>query len=142
MPNNMSFKITMDNTDKIIAEKNELVRKAMVEVGHDMERFAKDELYPGHGKVTGRLQNSITFATVNFHSPGNDRGGKKATTEEMATHATPEEGAVYVGTNVEYAPYIENGSSKRGGGYHFLKNSIQGHESDYEKIIKDTLDGK
>lgn len=135
--NSVAFKITLDNTDKILAEKEELIRRAMVEVGLDMERFAKE----GCPVDTGRLRNSITFATVNFHSPGNDNPGASASSEDMAMRGTPNEAEVYVGTNVEYAPYVENGSSKRGAGVHMLKNSIQGHENDYKEIIKNILDG-
>ena len=138
--NKMSLDIVVDNIDGVISEKNELVERAMIECGLDMERFAKEELYPNHGKVTGRLQNSITFATSSFHSSGNDRDGAKASTEDMALRGTPESATVYVGTNVVYAPYVELGSSKRkGGGYHFLKNSLQNHLSDYETIIKNIL---
>lgn len=140
MANSVSFQIKVDNIDKVIAEKNDLVRRAMVECGLDMERFAKEELYPDHGKVTGRLQNSITFATVDYQSPGNeDTSSVLASSKDMKQHGKPQEASVYVGTNVEYAPYIENGSSKRGAGYHYLKNSIQGHEKEYEKIIKRIL---
>lgn len=60
------------------------------------------------------------------------------------------ERAMYVGTNVEYAPYVEYGTGRNStvGGQQtiegikakpYLKPSISEHTSEYKKIIKDTL---
>lgn len=129
--NSFEFHIHKNNIDEIIKEKNAAVRKAMIECGADMERYAT-EACP---VKTGRLKNSITFATVNFHSKG---GGSPATAEDKALRGKPEEGAVYVGTNVEYAPYVELGSSKRRK-KPFLKPAVQDHLSSYKEIINRVL---
>ena len=130
----MEFIIKADNTKETIAEKDKLVEKAMVECGLIMERYAIEKC---HVK-TGRLRNSITFATEKFHSKGNGQSGVKASTADMETHSSPEKGSVYIGTNVEYAPYVELGSSRRNPAA-FLKPSIQNHLDEYKNVIEKTL---
>ena len=51
-----------------------------------------------------------------------------------------EENAVYIGTNVEYAPYVELGANKRHA-YHYLKNSVANHISEYKDIIQNAMKG-
>ena len=110
----MDFEIKSDNIKKAIEEKDIRVRIALMICGEMMERYAKEQLYPGHGKVTGNLQNSITHQGFDTY--------------------------VIVGTNVVYAPYIELGSSRRrGGGYHFLRNAVEQHLQEYKDIIEKTL---
>lgn len=65
--------------------------------------------------VTGRLWNSITFAL-----DADDGDGISA---------------VVVGTNVEYAPYVEYGTS-RSKAYPFLKKTIQKNLDRYHEIFK------
>ena len=53
---------------------------------------------------------------------------------------THDDNTMYVGTNVEYAPYQELGT-RNTAGKHFLRNSITNHKGDYEDIIKSILGG-
>lgn len=53
------------------------------------------------------------------------------------SHATDEE-AAYIGTNVEYAPYVELGTSKMGA-RPFLRNAVSNYADEYKKIIEDSL---
>ena len=130
----VTVSIEIDNIDKIIKEKDALVEKAMIECGLKMERYA---IY-GCPVKTGRLRNSITYATETFHSSGNSQPGEKAPAEDMKLRGTPDKGSVTIGTNTEYAPYVELGSSRRSK-VPFLKPSLQGHESEYKEIIEKTL---
>jgi hypothetical protein len=61
----------------------------------------KEQLYPGHGLVTGHLRRSMTF-------------------EQRDNGMT-----VSIGTNVIYGPYIEFGSRRasRFLGYHMMRNT-------------------
>lgn len=61
---------------------------------------------------TGRLRNSITH--------------------------THDENAAYIGTNVEYAPYVELGTSKKGA-RPFLKPAATEHSSEYKKLMEESL---
>ena len=63
---------------------------------------------------TGRLRNSITHAL--------DSGGR----------------AVYVGTNVEYAPYVELGTARQKA-QPYLRPAAVDHATEYREIIEGEL---
>lgn len=108
MANGMSFEIKSDNIAQAIKEKDERVGIALTQIGLMMERYAKD-ICPVD---TGRLRASIT-------------------TDHDDT-------SVIVGTNVEYAPYVEFGTSRQRA-QPYLKPSVQNHLSEYKTIIEKTL---
>lgn len=74
----MSLEIKADNIDLVVNGINDAVLRALEKIGMTAEGYAKD-LCPVD---TGNLRNSITHVV--------DEGG----------------GAVYIGSNVEYAPYV------------------------------------
>lgn len=85
---------------------------------------------------TGRLKNSIAWAT----NSGDGAPGKPMEPGDSTPQGKPKEGEVYIGTNVEYAVYVEAGSSSNGmAGRPFLKNAIANYGDDYKKIIEDGL---
>lgn len=106
------YVMIMENNAKLIeGAMNKAVASALEEIGLAAERFAKRACPVD----TGRLRNSITHA-LNM-----------------------DEEAVYIGTNVEYAPYVENGTSRRKGVY-FLRGAAQDHGSYYRGIMKKHLE--
>lgn len=105
------YVMIMENNAKLIeSAMNKAIAAALEEIGLAAERFAKRACPVD----TGRLRNSITHAL------------------DM------DEEAVYIGTNVEYAPYVENGTSRRKGVY-FLKGAAQDHGSYYRGIMEKHL---
>lgn len=99
--------------------------------GEAAEGFAKDKITENGSVDTGRLRNSITY------------------------EVRMDEQAVYVGSNVEYAPYVELGHSQEVGRYvpaigktlknpyvegkPFLKPAIVDHKEDYKRIMNDAI---
>lgn len=53
------------------------------------------------------------------------------------SHATDEE-AAYIGTNVEYAPYVELGTYKMAA-RPFLRNAVANYTDEYQRILEDGL---
>lgn len=102
------MKIENDNTQKVKSELESRVMAALEAIGATAETYAKK----GAPVDTGRLRNSISHAV--------------------------DENTAYIGTNVEYAPYQELGTS-RIKAKHFLKNSVMNHKSDYKQIVKDIM---
>ena len=122
----------INNSEKVLAEFKQKVNQALSAVGESVEGHAKDNCPVD----TGRLRASIGYNVQN---------------EEL-----------FVGTNVEYAPYVEYGTgiyAEEGGrgtpwGYqdekgewhythgqkptHFLRNT-QAHSREYENIIETIL---
>ena len=96
--------------DEAIKLKEEAVARALEPMGLIAERYAK-----GYAPFdTGRLRNSISHDTA------------------------PDEGAVYIGTNVEYAPYQEFGTR-----YHpgtpFLRPAVENHIDEYKSIVENEM---
>ena len=128
------------HADEVIAAARAARARALEKVGLTAEKHAKKNLTDFPRLDTGRLRNSVS------HVSG--------------------ESAVYIGTNVDYAIYVEVGtgiyaSDGRGrkmpwlymddeGNYHvtrgmeashFLKNAAEGHKDEYRQIIKSEFKG-
>ena len=121
----MSIRIVKDNSDEIIKEMLQKKAKVLEKWGLIAERYAKEECPVN----TGRLHDSITYATNIKHSTG----GPQAEPDDYKTKATPDESECHVGTNVEYAEVVETSDTARHkvGRSHFLRDSVAKHESEY-----------
>ncbi len=100
----------MDNSDLIEQATNEAIVKALEAMGFQAEGYAKMKCPVD----TGRLRNSITHTY--------DAAEQKA----------------YVGTNVEYAPYVEYGTSKTKA-QPFLEPAVTDHVDEYKRIAENFL---
>lgn len=152
----VEVRITEDHTDEVISAKDLAVLRALEAIGIKCEGYAK-LLCPVD---TGRLRNSITHALSgsspaissyknnNTHATTNatqkaGTAGKPVKVKTYTYDGTAPKGkdAVYVGTNVEYAPYIEYGS-QRSEAQPFLKPAVQDHAEEYKKIAESYLKGQ
>ena len=97
-----------DNTDEVLAALERAKRRGLEAIGLTAEGYAKRETPVD----TGRLRNSIS-------------------------HATDDE-AAYIGTNVEYAPYVELGARGRQG-KHMLQRAATEHTDEYKQIMEDAM---
>lgn len=109
----VDFKIESDNTDKILKDAEMAIKKSLTEIGLIVEGDAKLKTPVD----TGRLRNSFT------------------------NEVKMKEKAVYIGSNVEYAPYIEYGhrvgtSNSFYEGRHMLADAITGNQSEMKSIIE------
>ena len=102
-----NLKIVADNTDQVIEQLGVAIARALEAVGMEAESDAAN-LCPVD---TGRLRNSITHAID---------GG---------------EPAVYIGTNVEYASYVHNGTSKQKA-QPFLTDAVNQNADKYRGIFE------
>lgn len=128
---------------EVIKAKNEAIEKAMIECGEFLEGKAIDEISKpkehADGTVrpnvdTGRLRNSLTYATHTQHSSGRDA----ANFADYALLGEVPEGTVVIGTNVEYAAYVEMGTS-RSKPYPYLRPALKDNLNTLKKIINDNL---
>ena len=134
----MDIKFT-DNSDEVIAAMLAAKLRALARCGQKAEGYAK-KLVPSPGKTgQSNLKNSITHAVI----------------EETA----------YIGTVVEYAPYVEMGTGKYTpggrqdpwvyqddeGNWHrtegvkarpFMKPAVANHQNEYIHIMKEELEGE
>lgn len=98
------------HTSEVLAAMREQVAIALESIGQEAEGYAKDDCPVD----TGRLRNSISHAVE-----GDD---------------------VYIGTNVEYAPYVEYGDYRHTTGKrHFLRDAAVNHGDHYKAIMEAAL---
>ena len=97
-----------DNTKEVLSALEKAKRRGLEAIGSVAEGHAK-KITPVD---TGRLRNSISHAT--------------------------DDDAAYIGTNVEYAPYVELGARGRDG-KHMLQRAATEHTSEYKKLMEDSL---
>lgn len=97
-----------DNTDDVLAALKMAKNRGLEAIGLTAEGYAKKDTPVD----TGRLRNSIS-------------------------HATDDE-AAYIGTNVEYAPYVELGARGRSG-VHMLQRAASEHTDEYKRLMEDSM---
>lgn len=128
---------TKDNTKEVLSAMEKAIERGLEAIGLTAEGHAKKN---ETAIDTGLLRNSITYAvsgkSANTKAYNSDDGSKSGTYEGRA----PEEKdkAVYIGTNVEYAPYIELGA-KGVQGLHFLQRAATEHSAEYKKLLEDSI---
>lgn len=103
--------------DAFYDEFDPAVKKALEEIGIKAEGHAKDIITEKGAVDTGRLRNSIT------HQVG---------------ETDSKEPCVYVGTNVEYAPWVEGGTSKMKA-RPYLKPAVEDFKDEYKEIVENNL---
>lgn len=143
----MSAEVKMtDNTDELLKELEFLEEKALVTVGGEAEGDAKIEIESSPRRVdTGRLRNSITWATRTEHSEVDtnlEKPNDDASADDGVNSSQAGEREVVIGTNVEYAAKVHEGDAKEGlDPNRFLRNAIERNSEKYRGIIDDTLRG-
>ena len=138
----VSFKITEDNSDQVLSELAKATKRALTIIGMNAEKYAKALCPVGTSESTGK------------------KGYRGGTLRNSITHHVDED-SVSIGSNVEYAPYVELGTgpyfvappswekfetprpSGIGHAYvrprPYLRPAIEDHMSEYKQIIKDEL---
>lgn len=97
-----------DNSKEVLKDFEEQVQTALELIGLKAEGYAKKDCPVD----TGLLRNSINYRTTN------------------------DEKAVYIGTNVEYAPEQEYYHKNKA---HFLRNAATHHNDEYRQIVEKVM---
>lgn len=98
---------------------------------------------------TGLLRNSITYAVsgkaisysykANMNKGYDDVEDKAKSGSVSGVMGTSENPAVYIGTNVEYAPYVEMGTINYPTPRPFIKPAAANHSKEYKAILENAL---
>ena len=97
-----------DNSQQILSAMEKGKHNALTAIGASAETYAKKATPVD----TGRLRNSIS-------------------------HAVDGE-AAYIGSNIEYAPYVELGTS-RAKAHHMLQKAATEHSAEYKRLAEDAV---
>ena len=141
----MAGQITFrDNSNEVIGLFQKAKHRGLEAIGLAAEGHAKRKCPVD----TGRLRNSITYAIAGYQTHvqnyrrGNVAGGtsQKHTYHEYGgeTMEGEKDSAVFIGSNVEYAPYVELGAKGRAP-THFLQDAATGHTKEYKQLMEDSM---
>jgi hypothetical protein len=133
-----------DNTDEVIGLLQKAKHRGLEAIGLTAEGHAKKKCPVD----TGRLRNSITYAIAGYathvqsYRRGNVAGGTSQKHKYYDYGGGAMEGekdsAVFIGSNVEYAPFIELGANGRPP-VHFLQDAASGHGDEYKRLMEDSM---
>lgn len=127
------------NVDAVKQEAESKIEKALMMVGMEAEGDAKIEIESDPRRVdTGRLRNSITWATQTQHS---EPSGEGVVNAEDRCPSPTEQNVVQIGTNVEYAVYVHEGT-KHSDPNRFLRNAVENNRDKYKQMMDDVMRDK
>ena len=112
-----------DYSQEVLDEFGEACLRALEEIGITAERYAKENITRNGNVDTGLLRNSITYAisgkapAISSYKADNPKSGKKNSGAYSGEAPKESNGlSVYIGTNVEYGPYVEMATGKHASG--------------------------
>lgn len=109
-----------DHSKEAIDLKNHAVQRAMMEIAQEAESNAVLE---------------VTFAV--YDTPESPSYRRTGNLRNGITHESTEDTAI-VGTNTEYAPYVEMGTVKMNP-RPFIKPAVENYMNEYKEILEDDL---
>ena len=132
-----------DNTEEVLSALEAAIKRGNEAIGMTAERHAKKRITIARAVDTGRLRNSITYALAgeetHVKSYKANKGGKDRETYTYEGTADGKKGSgVYIGTNVEYAPFVENGARGRPP-VDFLQDAAENHSDEYKRLMEDSM---
>lgn len=130
-----------DNSAALDKKLEAAIKRALTMIGGTIETAAKERCPVD----TGLLRNSITYALggepphITEYTDKNreQRGSYNGT----APKDDKGEYSVYIGTNVQYAPYQELGTVKMPNGNPFIRPAIESNREAFKQIIQGELSG-
>lgn len=135
----MAYYFQFENNAPLVREQFEAcLKRALTAIGMQAESYAKQSINAADAIDTGRMINSVTWATT-------ERAGSHDYSDNQGNHyqdtiGLAEEDAVYVGSNCEYSPYHEFGTVNGIPAIHFLKDAAGNHTAEYKEIIKQSME--
>ena len=136
----IEFSLEENNAELVKKASDEAIQKALEVIGSKIADYATMAC-PAD---TGLLRNSITYALwgqppdkTEYEATYPDKSGEKRTGVYEGT-APDELNTVFVGSNVEYAAYVEAGTSKRAA-TPYLEPAFVDHKQEYQDITMEYL---
>lgn len=125
-----TFKFELkSNRKEVLRGSEEAVERGLAAIGMRAVTYTHRPKERGGTPVdTGRLRNSIAWATANQGGGGTD----------TPSGGGADDRTVIIGTNVEYGEIVEEGTSKRKPA-HMLRNALTDGADEYARIMEAAL---
>ena len=134
-----------DHSAEVIAAKDAAVERFLTAAGLQLEGQAAKALEMSPRRVdTGLLRNSVTFGlgggAAEKGEYSADEGGKSGSYSGTLPADSKGERTLYIGTNVEYAVYVHEGT-RRMTANPFIKNAVEANKDQLEQKLREALGG-
>lgn len=106
----MSSVIFEDNREEVLSAMKKALVRGLEAIGMKAETYTKDNT----PVKTGRLRNSMTHAV------------------------DEDEPAAYIGTNVNYGIFVENGTQRQKAN-HMLRRAATEHTDEYKRLLEESM---
>lgn len=133
----MDFEITIeDNSDKILQELDSKMPEVLNGIGNELYKSIYSFMTEDKVVDTGRLRGSISYSTpyTNYNNPT-----LANTTDDFIKDAKEKDTVVY-GSNVEYANYVNSGTSKQRA-RKFIQTGTYRAVPQIQKVVENILKG-
>ena len=100
------------------------------------EEFNKCDL--AKARINEYIQESLTHMGEVGKAEAKSRAPVKSGVLKKSIQYETDKDSVRIGTNVEYGPWVHNGTSRQRA-QPFLMDAIESHIADFQNIIKNTL---
>lgn len=147
MADDLKFTVKVEsNLDKLLQEQPEKIAKALYAMGtlgvEGSVRSISGQYTAGNKAVdTGRLRASISFVTTTEEMPAAQNPPVKASQSGDKLGGSAPKNSVLVGTNVDYASFVHNGTSKRAA-RPFITEGINKTKDKMQEQVQRILEGK
>ena len=127
-----------DNSKQVLSAMEKGKHNALTAIGATAETHTKDNIKADGLVDTGRLRNSITFATGDYSGIGTYSDNEGNRYGDAKARNTPKDDEVAIGTNVEYAAYTELGTQHITA-HHYLKRAVTDHQDEYKELAVEAI---
>lgn len=127
-----------DNSDEVLTALNDKMSQALEAMAEKAETYAKGLCPVDTGRLRNSISHTISGAGAITRTYGDTTG--RSFGQSIGSAADTEKTA-FVGTNVEYAVYVETDDRKShpNGQAHFLHDAVANHASEYSQIATSIL---
>lgn len=133
-----SIKFT-DNSPEVRRALEKALELGLETIGKVAETHAKEAITRQGAVDTGRLRNSITYAVKKREGEIVEYRDDEGRGYDHTIGWGIEKGEVYIGTNVEYGPYVELGTSRMPA-RPFIRPAATEHGDEYKQILKEFME--
>lgn len=142
----LNFTVKLDDNSGIFLDaEREAIDRALYAIGLKGVEGATDAISGAYNVAaavdTGRLRASISFITEKGDKGDNGQAPPPNAKQGDKLSGTAEKNSVVVGSNVEYAEYVHNGTSRMDG-RPFLREGIDKTKGDMERQVEKIFKGE
>lgn len=128
-----------DHSPEVLKALENAIERGFEAIGMSAQEHATQIITSNKSVDTGRLRNSIAYALAGEAPSPASYSDDQGNGFSYSGAAPAGKNTLYLGTNVEYAKYVEVGSSGRRA-KPFMRPAVDNYKDEYRNLMKDSLE--